>query len=61
VILLCGLTLLNVAACKKTEPAIGTVPGAGKTNARSLIATEDAESMMGPGAKKVLHADWNEC
>jgi hypothetical protein len=37
------------------------VPGAGKINACSLIAKEDAELMMGAGAKRVFHADWNEC
>ena len=60
-ILFCAVMLLNVGACKKPEPAIGTVPGAGKLNACSLITKEDAEMLMGPGAKKVLHADWNEC
>ena len=60
-ILSCGVMLLDAAACKKPEPAIGTVPGAGKINACSLITKDDAEMLMGPGAKKVLHADWNEC
>ena len=56
VILFCGAMLMDATACKKAEPAIGTVPGAGKINACSLITKEDAEMLMGPGAKKVLHA-----
>lgn len=62
--LLCGMcifALVAAVACKKSQPEIGTVPGAGKINACSLITKEDAELMMGAGAKKVFHADWNEC
>jgi hypothetical protein len=62
--LLCGICTVAVmasVACKKSQPEIGTVPGAGKINACSLITKEDAELMMGAGAKKVFHADWNEC
>lgn len=62
--LICGIsaiTSLCIVSCKKSEPALGTVPGAGKINACSLITKEDAEHMMGAGAKKVFHADWNEC
>jgi hypothetical protein len=53
--------MVAAVACKKSQPEIGTVPGAGKINACSLITKEDAELMMGAGAKKVFHADWNEC
>lgn len=62
--LLCGIcifALVAAVACKKSQPEIGTVPGAGKINACSLITKEDAELMMGPGARKVFHAAWNEC
>jgi hypothetical protein len=52
---------LAPVCCKKSGPEIGTVPGAGKINACSLITKEDAESLMGAGAKKVFHPDWNEC
>jgi hypothetical protein len=61
---LCGICILAIVAavaCKKSQPEIGTLPGAGKINACSLITKEDAELMMGAGAKKVFHADWNEC
>jgi hypothetical protein len=62
--LLLGICISAVAAtvaCKKSQPEIGTVPGAGKINACSLVTQEDAESLIGPGAKKVFHPDWNEC
>jgi hypothetical protein len=62
--LLLGICISAVAAtvaCKKSQPEIGTVPGAGKINARSLITQADTESLMGPGAKKVFHPGWNEC
>ena len=58
---ICSLAAVAAVACKKSQPEIGTVPGAGKVNACSLITKEDAEQIMGAGAKKVLHADWNEC
>jgi len=50
-----------LSPCKKSSPEIGTIPGAGKIDACSLITKQDAESLMGPGAKKILHADWDEC
>ncbi len=62
--LLCGICTVAViacVACKKSQPEIGTVTGAGKINACSLITKQDAEMMMGAGAKKVFHPDWNEC
>ena len=57
--IICTLFMVGAVACKKSKPEIGTAPGAGKINACSLITREDAEMMM--GAKKLVHADRNEC
>jgi hypothetical protein len=52
---------VSAVSCKKSEANLGTDQGAGTLNACSLITKEDAELMMGPGAKKVFHSGWNEC
>jgi hypothetical protein len=56
-----AVVVLALVCCKKSGSQIGTVAGAGKINACSLITNEDAESLMGAAAKRVFHAEWNEC